>query len=480
VSGRSYLSIGDVLTLLREEFPDVTISKIRFLESQGLVNPERSPSGYRKFFETDVERLRWVLRQQREHFLPLKVIRDRLDEAVAQKDGTEAGADAAPGARRNGRTAAAAREHAPTPVAAGISAGAAAARGAVSGGSRGLGPVGADARAASGGSSDMGRVDDQLTQADTDAMARILADASRRAALLPEGGTAPGNSHNGGERTPLRVVPDPEPSSEPAKVDPAVALGLSAPRSSERPAPSGSPTTAGTETVKSGSAVTDPNRGVATGPFTMGSADRRDARSASAPAPRVAQNVPSSPRADAGASRAGSSAGAGAEGAAISGAPSAAAPTAPAAPSVPAAPAPAAPASSVSMSSMVSGASLTSEELCVATGLSEVELASLQGFGLIEGEVVAGILTFNEDALTVANLASQFRKFGIEPRHLRLYRNSVDRELGLIEQVIIPLLRQRNPESRQRAVESAGELADLGQTMRAALLRAALRRHLGG
>ena len=81
MSGRSYLSIGDVLTLLREEFPDVTISKIRFLESQGLVNPERSPSGYRKFFDHDVERLRWVLRQQREHFLPLKVIRDRLADA---------------------------------------------------------------------------------------------------------------------------------------------------------------------------------------------------------------------------------------------------------------------------------------------------------------------------------------------------------------------------------------------------------------
>ena len=70
VSARSYLSIGDVLTLLRQEFPDVTISKIRFLESQGLVNPERTPSGYRKFYEHDVERLRWVLRQQREHFLP--------------------------------------------------------------------------------------------------------------------------------------------------------------------------------------------------------------------------------------------------------------------------------------------------------------------------------------------------------------------------------------------------------------------------
>ena len=70
VSSRTYLSIGDVLTLLREELPDVTISQIRFLESQGLVNPERSPFGYRKFFEHDVERLRWVLRQQREHFLP--------------------------------------------------------------------------------------------------------------------------------------------------------------------------------------------------------------------------------------------------------------------------------------------------------------------------------------------------------------------------------------------------------------------------
>ncbi|HEY4927571.1 MAG TPA: MerR family transcriptional regulator, partial [Acidimicrobiales bacterium] len=80
MSARSYLSIGDVLTLLRQEFPDVTISKIRFLESQGLVNPERTPSGYRKFYEHDVERLRWVLRQQREHFLPLKVIKDRLDE----------------------------------------------------------------------------------------------------------------------------------------------------------------------------------------------------------------------------------------------------------------------------------------------------------------------------------------------------------------------------------------------------------------
>ena len=77
---RTHSSIGDVLNQLRDEFPDITISKIRFLESQGLVDPERTPSGYRKFYPADVERLRFILREQREHFLPLKVIKERLDE----------------------------------------------------------------------------------------------------------------------------------------------------------------------------------------------------------------------------------------------------------------------------------------------------------------------------------------------------------------------------------------------------------------
>src|SRR5207302_7445681 len=75
---RPYLSIGEVLTLLKDEFPDVTISKIRFLESQGLLDPERTPSGYRKFYDPDITRLRWILEQQRDHFLPLKVIKDKL------------------------------------------------------------------------------------------------------------------------------------------------------------------------------------------------------------------------------------------------------------------------------------------------------------------------------------------------------------------------------------------------------------------
>ena len=82
---RSHLSIGEVLNLLQDEFPDITISKIRFLESQGLLDPERTPSGYRKFYEEDIERLRWILRQQKENFLPLKVIKDRLASRSARR-----------------------------------------------------------------------------------------------------------------------------------------------------------------------------------------------------------------------------------------------------------------------------------------------------------------------------------------------------------------------------------------------------------
>ena len=149
MSSRTYLSIGDVLTLLREEFPDVTISKIRFLESQGLVNPERSPSGYRKFFDHDVERLRWVLRQQREHFLPLKVIRDRLADGELDEGAAE-------------------------------------------------GPNGKPAHAAARAGAGTGP-EHQPTKADEEAMARILADASRRAARMPEAAKARGGLQVVGE-----------------------------------------------------------------------------------------------------------------------------------------------------------------------------------------------------------------------------------------------------------------------------------------
>ena len=72
-------SIGQVLAALKGDFPDISISKIRFLESEGLITPQRAPSGYRRYAEHDVERLRYVLSVQREHYLPLKVIREHLE-----------------------------------------------------------------------------------------------------------------------------------------------------------------------------------------------------------------------------------------------------------------------------------------------------------------------------------------------------------------------------------------------------------------
>ncbi len=98
---RGGMSIGSVLDLLRPDFPDITISKIRFLESEGLVSPERTPSGYRRFSVADVERLRFVLTAQRDQYLPLKVIKEQLEaidsgaatlgvrEARARADGVD-------------------------------------------------------------------------------------------------------------------------------------------------------------------------------------------------------------------------------------------------------------------------------------------------------------------------------------------------------------------------------------------------------
>ncbi|HVB92176.1 MAG TPA: MerR family transcriptional regulator [Acidimicrobiales bacterium] len=403
MSSRTHLSIGDVLTLLREEFPDVTISKIRFLESQGLVNPERSPSGYRKFFAHDVERLRWVLRQQRENFLPLKVIRDRLAEGEPGDPEVGEGVDRQ-STGRNGKVV----RQAPSRV-----------------GSPGL----PGAPEAAGGAAVSARTEEQSAKADDEAMARILADASRRSALIPDAAT-PAALHAVGAA--------------------ATAAGISPMATTRGDAP------------RTGAALDVPAGAKAapvSGALPAASAGRRSAAEPTAPA-GTGRAVPADPATaprgpDAGTTSPG--------GRSTTGARSAGGTT------------PAPPATGT-----VTGASLTAAELCKASGLSEIELAALQGFGLIASVELAGIETFDEGALTVANLAVAFRTYGIEPRHLRLYRNAVDRELGLIEQVIIPLLRQRNPESRQRAIEGAENLGALGQTMRAALLHSALRRHIGG
>jgi DNA-binding transcriptional MerR regulator len=426
VSTRTYLSIGDVLTLLREEFPDVTISKIRFLESQGLVNPERSPSGYRKFFEADVERLRWVLRQQREHFLPLKVIRDRLADGELDTGGDG----------QNGKPAPAPRSAQPVHAGAGAGAGA-----------RPEGTVSAPG--------------DEPTKADEEAMARILADASRRAARLPDDAPA---------RRGLQVVNDEQAGAATATAASVPASAATVPARAQAPAESAAHAQA--RRSGAGKGASTAAQGVPT-PAPAPAGGAAGARAPDGPgAPRGGASSgganSASRRSEGAASSARTGSGGGQGGARKSPA-HAAGDTATGSGS-----------GTGASAAVVTGASLTAEELAAATGLSPDEVAGLVSFGLIEPVSVAGIETFDEDCLTVANLAASFRNYGIEPRHLRMFRNAVDREIGLIEQVVIPLLRQRNPESRQRAVESADELGALGQSMRATLLRQGLRRHLGG
>ncbi len=113
---RGGMSIGSVLDLLRPDFPDITISKIRFLESEGLIRPERTPSGYRRFSISDYERLRFVLTAQRDQYLPLKVIKEQLEaidsgaatlgvrEARARAHSHHGSADAGHGVSGSART----------------------------------------------------------------------------------------------------------------------------------------------------------------------------------------------------------------------------------------------------------------------------------------------------------------------------------------------------------------------------------------
>jgi DNA-binding transcriptional MerR regulator len=250
---------------LRPEFDDVTISKIRFLESQGLLDPERTPSGYRKFYDPDIERLRWILRQQREQYLPLKVIKGRL--------GVE------------------------------------------------------------GGDDDDEEEDEEVHPAREQARPQPVAVPSPSVASVSTSSALPPTSVATAELNPLQVVR--------------------------------------------------------------------------------------------------------------------------------------------------TGVSMTLEELAQASGLRVSQLDELQRFGLIGGKSVGGTTFFDEEALIVANLAAGFMGFGVEARHLRMYKTAAEREASFFEQLVMPLLKQRNPRSRREAMDALVELGKLGQGLRAAMLRMALRDHTG-
>jgi len=126
------------------------------------------------------------------------------------------------------------------------------------------------------------------------------------------------------------------------------------------------------------------------------------------------------------------------------------------------------------------GESLTLEELATVSGLSTADLSELERFGLLMGRRIAGTTYYDADCATIAAIAARFRTFGVEARHLRMYRTAVEREAGFFEQVVTPMLKQRNPQARRQAVDALLEMSRLGSAMREAVLRLALREHTGG
>jgi DNA-binding transcriptional MerR regulator len=441
VSSRSYLSIGDVLTLLRQEFPDVTISKIRFLESQGLVNPERTPSGYRKFYEHDVERLRWVLRQQREHFLPLKVIKDRLDD-----EGADAGSAASPTPPEVPATTAAV---APDPAEEAVLVG---------------------QRSVAEGTAP--RAGDPIQRHTADTSATALRGSSGGPTLPgieathaatnggPVGATAARDAAASSKAAAARRHPAPEPAAAagpaPEAVGPArrTAKAGTAPDEAAAAAPATRrprPTPATAAQAGLAHSHATPTEPTAAGPTPAGEAPTHTTAAAAPPVgPAVGEDpvVASGPPAVTGRAK-------GAR---------AAAPVVPADAGV----APSA------------GATMSLEELATASGLDVATLEELASYGLLAGTKVAGQVFYDDECLAVARLAAGFARFGVEPRHLRLYKNAADREAGFVEQIVIPLVRQRNPEARVRAHQTVDELTHLGQQLRASLVRSALGNLLDG
>ncbi|HVV30898.1 MAG TPA: MerR family transcriptional regulator [Mycobacteriales bacterium] len=114
---------------------------------------------------------------------------------------------------------------------------------------------------------------------------------------------------------------------------------------------------------------------------------------------------------------------------------------------------------------------LSRDELLAAAALEEATLATLEQFGLVVSRSGG---YFDGTALVVAKTVAALARFGIEPRHLRSFKTAADREVGLVEQVVSPLVRQRDPEARSRAEEAARELASLSVTLHAALVKAGL------
>ena len=359
-------SIGEVLSLLQVEYPDVTISKIRFLESQGLLNPERTPSGYRKFHDEDIERLRWILTQQRDHFLPLKVIKERL-VAGDFADGPPEGV--LPFERQLEQA-----NEVTAPVAV---------------------PVVSESTGSAG-----------------DAVA--VSDTPAQSAAAPGQTDSPlaDSSSSKVDGVPSSIAP----SSTPHADDPPLRASSTPERTKKKPRSNDRARAVSSLVEGPGVAASDPEPAAPRGRKRHPTGHTKGDPT---PEPSGVED--------------------------------------PAPPPV----------------------TLTLEELCVQSGLTPAAVADLERFDLLKPRSMGPVEYYDDDALIVARLAAGFGRFGIEPRHLRMYKVSAEREAGLFEQLIPPLLKQRRAAAREQAVEMLEELAELADDLRAVMVRVSLQEYLG-
>ena len=367
MSDNQYLSIGEVLGLLLEDFPDVTISKIRFLESQGLIEPERTPSGYRKFYEHDVDLLRAILHEQKENFLPLKVIRDRIESGTIETDPT--GGRTPPRGIRNVEIRNTVVPEVPQ-------------RDSVFRRTDG-GPEWAGGKA--------------LIPGD------IAAQTWRHPSARPATGSVP--------VTPLAPIVSAVPTPAPASSDSSSAA--------DEPAVPVEATSVSTPPVLT---VVGANEPAETSPAAPKVA-AKPAQPVAAVKPAVATK---SPAVD------------------------------------------------------LPGLPYSRDELRLAAEISEEQLRELDEFAIVPSRGTGADATYQADAVDIARIAARFLEQGIDARHLRSWRQAAERESALFEQRIMPLLRQRNPQSRQQALQTLSELAELGNQLRAAMIESMLRHHFDG
>jgi DNA-binding transcriptional MerR regulator len=114
------------------------------------------------------------------------------------------------------------------------------------------------------------------------------------------------------------------------------------------------------------------------------------------------------------------------------------------------------------------------EELVKEAGVEVETVRDLERYGLITPRVIGGVAYYSHEAATISRLAAAFARHGVEARHLRAYKGAAEREAGIVQQVIMPLIRQRNPHARLEAARAVDELSELGGQLRTALLRSAL------